>query len=57
VGVAVFSSTFFLARPAVEPALALSAALTVQTIILLAFSGVTLFFPINANAALEAQHG
>lgn len=57
VGVAVFSSTFFLARPAVEPALALSAALTVQTIILLAFIGVTLFFPINANAALEAQHG
>lgn len=57
VGVAVFSSTFFLANPAVAPASALSAALTVQTIILIAFIGVTLFFPTAANPDVEANHG
>ena len=56
IGVAVFSGTFFSANPTAAPASALSAALTVQTIILVAFIGVTLFFPTTATPDLEANH-
>jgi len=56
VGVAVFSGTFFLANPAAHPASALSATLNVQTMILIALIGVTLFFPAAANPDLEANH-
>ncbi|QKY03597.1 MFS transporter [Janthinobacterium lividum] len=54
IGVAVFSGAFFAAHPAMTPDLALGAALTIQTCILIAFMGVTFFFPTAAK--LEVSH-
>jgi EmrB/QacA subfamily drug resistance transporter len=54
IGVAVFSGTFFSAVAA--PAAALGATLTIQTIILVAFIGVTLLFPAAAKPETEAHH-
>ncbi|APA68470.1 MFS transporter permease [Janthinobacterium sp. 1_2014MBL_MicDiv] len=56
IGVAVFSGAFFAAHPAVTPGRALSAALAIQAVILVAFMGVTLFFPTAAKSELEVNH-
>ena len=57
IGVALFSGTFFSAHPAIAPDHALSAALTIQAFTLIAFMGVTLFFPTAAKSELEVSHG
>lgn len=56
IGVALFSGAFFAANPAIAPDLALGAALTLQACILVAFMGVTFFFPTAAKAELEVNH-
>ncbi|MDO8071259.1 MFS transporter [Janthinobacterium sp. SUN176] len=56
IGVALFSGAFFAAHPALTPDRALSAALTIQTGILIAFMGVTFFFPTAAKSELEVNH-
>jgi EmrB/QacA subfamily drug resistance transporter len=56
VGVAVFSAAFFAANPVAAPGTALAATLGVQVLILIAFLGVTLFFPTIAKIDIEAQH-
>lgn len=56
IGVAVFSGAFFAAQPALTPDLAFRAALAIQACILVAFAGVTLFFPTAAHSELEVNH-
>lgn len=56
IGVAVFSGAFFAAQPATMPDRALSAALAIQAAILVAFAGVTFFFPAAAKSKLEVNH-
>lgn len=56
IGVALFSGAFFAAHPAMTPDLALGAALTIQAFILIAFMGVTFFFPTAAKSELEVNH-
>lgn len=56
IGVALFTGTFFAAHPAMTPDLAFRAALFVQAVILVAFAGVTLFFPTAAKPELEVNH-
>ena len=46
----------FAAHPDMAPDLALSAALTIQAFILVAFMGVTIFFPTAAKSELEVSH-